>query len=219
MCLIFLLFGLLLCVALTVLGVASLGISVSLSGVVNKTSTATKTDDSSVVANPSVPVAQPGVLAVHTTNSTGSLTMTNSGHGIVTGQRFDLYWSGGHCYGAVAGTVAGLTVPIASVSGGDNLPAAATPVTVGIATSAPFNAVGANMTAMALVTPQNGYFVFADGGGDLYAAYVTAGFIDTWKMGDVRANPLVAGTPTKVWMSHDYVTAAVGDMTAAAITH
>jgi hypothetical protein len=216
---IFLLLGLLLCVALTVLGVASLSITVSLSGVVNKTSTATQTDSTSVTANPTVPAAQPAVLAVHTTNSTGSLTMTNSGHGIITGQRFDLYWSGGHCYGAVAGTVAGLTVPIVSVSGGDNLPAAATPVTVGIATSAPFNAVGANITAMALATSQNGYFVFADGGGDLFAAYVTAGFIDTWKTGDVRANPLVSGTPTKVWMSHDYVTGAVSDMVAVAITH
>lgn len=206
-------------VALFTLRVASISYGVDISGPVTKSSRVTLTDNTSLTANPNVPVAQPGTLTTRTTNSTGTLTMTNAGHGLSTGQRVDLFWVGGSCYGVVLGTVAGLTVPIASVSGGAVLPAQGFAIVVGIATSVPFNCVGNNLAFLATSTGQEGYFVFNDGAADLYAAHLPAGFIDAWKTGDVRANPLAGATPTKVFMSHANVNNQATDMTAVALTH
>ncbi len=206
---------------LLVLGVAgtvTVSITKAVGGFINGSQSSVYSDETGVLANPTVPVGQPGVLTTHTTNTTGSLTMTNALHGITTGQRIDVYWAGGQCYGAVAGTVSGLVVPIASVSGGSNLPASSTPVTIGICTSAPFNVVGANLAALVLITGVNGYFVIANGG-DLVAYYLTAGTMATWGTGDVGVNPILSGTPTKVFMSHTNTTVPATSMMAAAVSH
>lgn len=76
--------------------------------------------------------AKTGVLTVRTNNTDGSLTMT-AGHGIATGNRLDLYWSGGCRRGIVVGTVATNVVPITGGSG-DNLPSAAAAITAMVPT-------------------------------------------------------------------------------------
>lgn len=75
---------------------------------------------------PSVPAPKAGTLTTYTDANTATLTM-NSGHGITTGDKFDLYWNGGVRINCVAGTVSGNTVPF---TGGtrDNIPPAATVV-------------------------------------------------------------------------------------------
>jgi hypothetical protein len=67
----------------------------------------------------------------HTTNSTGSVTLP--GHNFITGDVFDLYWSGGHRATVTAGVVSGDVVPIVSTpddlaSAGSNLPVNGTAV-------------------------------------------------------------------------------------------
>jgi hypothetical protein len=214
------LIAVLLFVSLVILGVVSLNITHNVSGFVAASDGVSLTDNEGIIASPaSVLAAQPGVLTTHTTNTTGSLTMTNASHGIITGQRIDIYWTGGQCYGAVAGTVAGAVVPIASVSGGSNLPASSTAVTVGIPLQTTFSLTGNNLTALVLSTPQNGYFVFDASSSDVLAEYVVGGRVFTWDTTAPAANPLAGLVPTSVWMSHSYVSGPVTTMQAAAITH
>jgi hypothetical protein len=198
----------------------SITISTTVTGEVAAAQTVIVEDDGLVKAAPlTILAAQPGTLTTHTTNTTGSLTMTNSGHGIVTGQRIDIFWDGGQCYGAIAGTVAGSVVPIASVSGGSNLPASSTVVTVAIPKSAPLSVVGNNLQALILSSPQMSYFVLNDGSSDVFAAVVQTGGVYTWAIGSGVANPLATFTPIKVWMSHTLTTAPVTTMKAVALVH
>jgi hypothetical protein len=191
-------------------------------GFMNQTDTVTVNDDEGITAGPStILAAQPATLTTRTSNTAGSLTMTNATHGIITGQRVDLYWTGGRCYGAVVGTVAGSVVPIATVSGGSVLPAATTAITVGIPKSISFGLTGNNLTFLGLKASGsgNGYFVFNNGAADVYAQYVTTGRMYEWETNNPGVNPLAGATPTVVWMSHDVTGSAVADMQAVALTH
>src|SRR4051794_23760974 len=81
-------------------------------------------------ANPysvDLPAAKTGQLTTHTDNTTGTLTMAG-GHGITTGARLDVYWTGGSRRGVTVGTVATNSVPF-SGGAGDNLPLVNTNVT------------------------------------------------------------------------------------------
>ncbi len=88
-------------------------------------------DDAIVTAAPSsILAAQPATLTTRTNSFSGTLTMTNSAHGIVTGQRVDLYWSGGQSFNVTVGSVSGTSVPFTGVQTG--LSAPATPTTASI---------------------------------------------------------------------------------------
>lgn len=84
--------------------------------------------------NPTLDPARPGTLTTRTNNNTGTLTL-ETGHGIATGNRLDVFWldpttGQQRCQHKItAGTVSGNSVPI-SGGLGDNLPLAATAVTV-----------------------------------------------------------------------------------------
>ncbi len=199
----------------------TVSINKSVSGFANASESFTSGDNAGVVANPqSVPAAQPVATFTHITNTTGSMVMTNTNHGIITGQRIDIYWPNGQCYGAIAGTVSGTTVPIASVSGGSNLPATnTTGVVVGICVAVAFGITGNNMDCLVLTTPQTGYFVFNASGTDDAFVLVQAGRVYTWDTNASNPNPLAGLTPTGINMSHNYVTSAIAQMQAVAVTH
>lgn len=202
---------------LLILGAVNVTISRSVTGPLNVSQSSTVSTDVGVFASPPVVTkAQPAVLTTRTNNTSGSLTMTNSVHGIITGQRVDLYWAGGQCYGAIVGTVAGTTVPIASVSGGAVLPAATTAISVGPTIAVPFAVTGANIEALVMACPsKRGYFVFSTGS-DVYGACVAAGGCAVWTTGDVGTNPVTGSTLTQVFMSTSNEAGDVSDMTAFA---
>lgn len=169
----------------------------------------------------SIPAAQPGSLTTRTNNTAGTLTMTNANHGITTGQRLDLYWTGGQAYGAVAGTVSGTSVPIASVAGGSALPAANTAINVGLCQQVLVACTGNNLSAKleALPTGSNGYYVFdSSAPADLLADYVVGGIMSSWFTGNGVTNPLAAVTVASVWMSHNN-TAGSQTMQCALLSH
>ena len=203
---------------LSALSGLTISLGKSISGLVTAGSSVSASDVTGIVAGPTVPAAQPGVLTTHTTNTTGSLTMTNANHGIITGQRIDIYWTGGQCYGAVAGTVSGLVVPIASVSGGSNLPASSTAVIIGISTVAAFPCTGNNIQGLVASSSKLSYFVF-NSGSDIVALLVQAGDLYEWYVGATYANPLASSTPTVVYMSHNDITQAHTDLQTACVTH
>lgn len=205
--------------SLLILGQVSLSFSKSINGFVSFNESVTISDDAGILGNPTVLAAQPGVLTTRTNNTSGSLTMTNSSHGIVTGQRVDLFWTGGSCYGATVGTVSGTTVPIATVSGGNNLPIATTAIQVGIATAVEFGVIGNNMQALAMTSSQEGYFVFNTGSADSYAVRITASTVPSWKLGDAGTNPLAGVTITTVYCSHNLTTSSDTSMRVCAVAH
>lgn len=84
--------------------------------------------------------AKTGTLTTRTDNTSGTLTMS-SGHGIQTGDKIDIYWSGGKRYNVTVGTVSTNSVPISSGSG-DNLPVATTTLTAMVATALTFGLDG-----------------------------------------------------------------------------
>lgn len=190
----------LIAIAATV-GLVTVNFNTSVSvGTINSQENVVVKANGSAYANPSVPTGIAGTLTTMSTSTTGSLTMP-AGHGITTGQRIDIYWTGGSCYGAVVGTVATNVVPIASVSGGTALPASGTAVVVGIVVSAPFELVGDNVQALILnVGSLSGYIVISTNSVDLLAEFIIAGNGYSWN--GIGTNPLgSAVVPTKVYMS------------------
>ena len=88
-----------------------------------------RTDDADLSWEISLPVAEAGQLTTRVGDTSGTITMTDAGHGIATGEVVDIYHSGGVSYGATVGTVAGTSVPFTGASG-DVLPSNLTAVTV-----------------------------------------------------------------------------------------
>jgi hypothetical protein len=147
--------------------------------------------------------AKTGSLTTRTDNDTGTLTM-DPGHGITTGARLDVYWSGGRRYGMTVGTVATNSVPIDG-GAGDNLPAAAAAITAMVPAEEAVAVTGNNVAAVGIktTTVQDAVVVIADGSNALLAsAVVTAGEDYVWTDQDGTTNPLAGDTVAKVFVSH-----------------
>lgn len=167
------------------------------------------TDNLVIVVQESVPAAQPASLTTRTDNTHGTLTMTNSGHGIITGQRIDIQWAAGQTYNVTVGTVSGTSVPITLSTG--TLPAAATAITVGIPQQTLIAITGDNLSALLFVMPAatSGYVVMATSApADENAQYIAAAGSYSWYTGSGITNPLAGVTIASVWISHFNVNAA-----------
>jgi hypothetical protein len=105
------------------------------------------TTDGAVIKNPTLAAAKTGALTTRTSDTVGVLTM-DSGHGIGTGNRLDLYWDGGSRYGITVGTVSGVTVPLTSSGAGDVLPADETAITAMVPQLETFAVTAADMDAL-----------------------------------------------------------------------
>jgi hypothetical protein len=191
---------------------------------VGYTSTRVVTGDNSVFIEPTalIPTAKTGILTTRTNNTDGTLTM-DPGHGITTGIRFDLYWSGGSRVGCIAGTVAGNSVPF-TLGSGDNLPIATTPIRVGVpAVESGLAIVGANVSvlvAFAILAAADfpGYVVFLTSGDVEIKSYKLTGAVPTrtWDSDYGATNPVTGQTIAKVSFSHGNTDAA-RDMGAAVL--
>jgi hypothetical protein len=157
----------------------------------------------------SVPAAQPGVTASGAGTTSGNLTMTNSGHGITTGARLDLYWATGRRRGCVVGTVAGTTVPISGGSG-DNLPTNGTAIQAMVPTSADLKFIGDNLQAWAAYSDAPGQITVEDvtpaevG----YIRIAAAALTKDWDVNSGDTNIFAGDNPTKVYFSHNDTTGA-----------
>lgn len=165
------------------------------------------------VSPPSITAAQPGSLTTRGSNTAGTVTMTNTTtHGIVDGQRIDLYWSGGQAYGATVGTVAGAAVPFTGAAG-TVLPIATTAINVGIPTQRLIALTGDNLSAVVMYAVNRAQVVFASSAPAALLAVtlgttMTAGGSYNWYTGNGVTNPLAGVTVASVWMSHENTAAA-----------
>jgi hypothetical protein len=119
----------------------------------------TITTDGNVTKDPTLAVAKVGELTTRTDNDTGTVTMV-AGHGFITGNRVDLYWSGGHRYGMT------VTVTVNSVvfdgGTGDNLPVVNTDITAMKPQLETFPVVAADLGALFVGCGAQAMAVFLD---------------------------------------------------------
>lgn len=189
---------------------ASFQIGASLATIQASPAQTVVTDDvADIVIPASIPAAQPATLTTRTDNTHGTLTMTNSGHGITTGQRIDLYWSNGQTYDVTVGTVAGTSVPITLSTG--TLPVATTPINAGIPVQRTIAITGNNLSAALFNNPNNvlAYVVpVAAGPTDSGPQLLQANGSYSWYTGNGITNPWAGVTLSSVWLSHNDTTAA-----------
>ncbi len=156
----------------------------------------------------SIAVAKVGTLTTRTSATAGTLTMT-AGHGFTTGQRLDIYWDGGSCYGATIGIVATDSVPF-TLAEGTALPIATTAITAMVPTSVPVAVIGDNAVSIGVSCPVGGTAVFSTSGNVTIAGVVLTSSITSyvWTSSYGGTNPLAGGTVAKVWISHGSTAAA-----------
>ena len=168
------------------------------------------TAEAAQIVDKTMALAKNGTLTVRTDANTGSLTM-EAGHGIITGDRLDIYWlhTDGvtwKCQRAVtAGTVATNVVPI-DLGVGDNLPVAATAVVVAVVTMEAVSVVRDNMVCLGAYTEFQGTIVLAASDNTELYAYNNPGTGNAacWISGQPGlSNPITSGTTiAKVFLSN-----------------
>lgn len=156
-----------------------------------------------------VPAAKAGSLTTRTNNTDGELTMTDTDHGIETGDKITIFWAGGIAYQATVGTVVAKVVPFTGAKG-DNLPAKDTAITAGVIAVLDVDFDGDKLKMFAAMSNRRGHVVFEDSGDAvLSAAELVANEPYLYIDGVTATNPLT-GNPV------DEVHVANGDATAAA---
>jgi hypothetical protein len=167
---------------------------------------ATVTADGLVSKIVTAAAAKIGQLTTRTDNNTGTLTM-DSGHGITTGARLDLYWDGGSQRGITVGTVSVDSVPF-DLGVGDNLPANLTAITAAVPTEESFPITGDDMQALLFYGDQRVIVVLAgDDDAEDFGMEVgstsNTGRSFLWYADDPNAptNPIASDTVTKAFIS------------------
>jgi hypothetical protein len=173
----------------------------------------TDTGNSQDGAFPSVPAAKTGVLTTRTDADTGTFTM-DPGHGFITSDKIDVFWTVSGVYGSRRNMTATVTSDSAVLDGGtgDNLPVQTSPITAMKPTVVLLDVIGNNVKALAVNAPQGGYVVFCDGGGDLTAATYKLTSTSpgaSWSTASGATNPLATKTVVSVKFSHGLSSGAV----------
>lgn len=146
-----------------------------------------------------LPAAKVGSLTTRTDNDTGVLTM-NAGHGILTGDRLDVYWDGGSRYGMVVGTVAGNSVPI-DLGSGDNLPIAGSAITAQVSIVEAFLLTGNQAITLVVTGSDISTVVFRQAASDSLAVRLNSpDQVYSWD--GTGTNPLAGAAVVSVLLSH-----------------
>jgi hypothetical protein len=163
-----------------------------------------------------IAAAKAGTITGFTDTDTAIATLS-SGHGIVTSDIVDAYFSGGARFGMTA-TVSGNNVTIDGGSG-TSLPNTGTALTIKKPQEESFHVNGANLKGLYLKSAAIGRIAFYNQSGTpTYATTLTAGESKAWVDGDGVTNPLASETLVhKVTFSHGS-TAVVAQLAAAVYT-
>jgi hypothetical protein len=146
-----------------------------------------------------------GTLSTRTGDHEGQVTAV--GHGVSTGNIFDLFWAGGRAYNVTAGTVNGNVVPFAT-SPGDVLPSASTAVVICKRTNIDAVAAYANIQLLAALLDTAGLLTFLEDDGTVIAVVdLIANEPWTWLLGQSTI-PLAADV-AQIGVSTNGVAAAV----------
>lgn len=184
--------------------------TVTIDGLTPQARTVALTANQKIGSEVSVPAAKIGSLTTRSSDTAGTLTM-NSGHGFVTGDVIDVFWSGGSIRGMTA-TVTGDSVAVTGGTG-DALPAASTAITAMLPAEYDFvftgnNAVSAlaysNLGQDPSTTDYNAYVIFTQSDDTLVTSFELTNSLpsNSWDGSDVATNPFAGVTVSKVKYSH-----------------
>lgn len=159
--------------------------------------------EANLVQERSVPGAKAGTLTTRTSNTAGNVTGT-TGHGITTGIRVDLYWTGGCRRGVTVGTVNVNVIPVSGGSG-DNLPAQDAAIKVAIPVDLDTVLTGNNVQALLLGSPgAKAQFVLCSSGNtEELAKTVPQGGVYDWDVLSLETNPIAGDAILNTFVSHD----------------
>lgn len=159
--------------------------------------------DGGTIKSLALPAAKAGTLTTRTSDSEGELTM-GAGHGIITGDRLDLYWDGGSRRGITVGTVAGNAVPLTTLTGtGDVLPADETAITAMVPQEEEILFTGDNAKALAFYSQRRGTIVLTTAAdAESTARVLTAGVSSTWTPERDATVPTAGDSVAKAFFSH-----------------
>jgi hypothetical protein len=176
--------------------------------------TLSKTADSHMAYNPSLPAGKAGSLTTRTDNDTGVATLS-AGHGIITGDKVDVYWSGGMRYGMEA-TVSGNEVTI-DAGAGANLPAESTPLVVTKQVVQDFVFDGDCVQLIAMLATRRCHVDFVDAGGvSLFERELAADTPWAWAADTGVTTPITGNAVAQLKVSNGD-SAAVCDLKVAVL--
>lgn len=190
-------------------------LSVTINGELYQQASSVASDTLGPIATPTVPAAKTGTLTTRTDNDTGTFTMT-TGHGFLTNDKIDVFWTGGSRRTMTA-TVTGDSVVLDGGTG-DVLPSATTAITAMKPTSVPMVLTGDNVDALAVACPTavSGWVVFKASGTVVVGYQLPAGAkAKVWASNMGITNPLAGASVTTVEFSHGSTSAQ--EMTAAIV--
>lgn len=152
--------------------------------------------------NPSVPAAKTGTMSVRTDADTGVAAVT-AGHGFITGNKLDVFWSGGQRRGMTA-TVSSNNVTLDGGTG-DALPPITTPLTVMKPVSEVLAITAADLKGLLVSSPKPGFVTFLDDADAVvFAVSITeanGGY--SWYYGSGVTNPLASDVATVLFSHND----------------
>lgn len=161
--------------------------------------TATREAAGQISQQPTLPAGKAGTLTTRTDNDTGVATL-GAGHGIITGDKVDVFWDGGLRYGMDA-TVAGNAVTV-DAGAGDNLPAQATDLVVCKPVALELDVDGDQLKALGAFFGKRGHVRFLDGSAaTLLSIPLAASVPYSWISDAAVANPLEGDVVGSVLMS------------------
>jgi hypothetical protein len=168
----------------------------------------TVSSDVSNTFSMSIAAAKTGTLTTRTDDNTGTITGEAS-HGVSTGNRLDVFWSGGARVGMTVGTVSGTSIPVDGGSG-DVLPSAATALTICVPTEQNFDVTGDDVSSIFISCPLGGAVTFTDDSNVYiyHRAPTSTTKTYVWVEADGGTNPLAGGAVGKAYLSNQSSSAA-----------
>jgi len=156
------------------------------------------TDSGALNFDATLLAADAGTLTTRTNTTEGTITLS-TGHGIITSDKVDLYWTTGARYNVTVGTVDGNSVPFTGGSG-DNLPSQAGAISVSKRTSITMVITGSNVSAFAAFADKAYRFAFMDVSGEVSGAAFSLAASQSFVYfdGSGYANPITGASVLRV---------------------
>jgi hypothetical protein len=171
-------------------------------------STQSKVQEGQISEEVALAAGKAGSLTTRTGDTAGEATLS-AGHGILTGDKVDIYWDGGEQHGATVGTVAGAVVPFTG-GVGTVLPIATTALVVTKQVVINIDFEGDDVAIIVINTTQRAGVDIRDGvDASLKALTLATGASWIWVEGSDATNPLAGATVASM-------TASCGSATTAA---
>lgn len=175
--------------------------------------TGTTSCDSGLGTEVSVPAGKAGTLTTRTDNDTGTVTMSSGSHGVLTGDKVDIYWTDAGVKkqrrGMTVGTVSGTSVPIDGGTGDDNLPTTSTALVVSVIVEKELAFNETSVVGFGMGTNKQGTIAIMDGSTEDFNVHFqnSAGGMYTWEEENGIDYPITV-SGTKVRFSNANTTSA-----------